>query len=139
MRGEKDVLAGYAALNPARGCFVDLIGEGKEHLGSRVSAERTAALRSPIEFQPPRGGRTAYGYRAEMLEGIIDAIIDADRAGALPDRYAHIVQRADILSRGLRHTGIVGLIDEATGYQRIRSERALATILQLDLDFGDDE
>ena len=61
---------------------------------------------------------------------MIDAVIDADRAGALPERYAHIVLRADILSRGLRHLGIVGLIDEATGYQRIREERALATILE---------
>ena len=95
-----------------------------------VSNDLAAALKSPIEFQPPRGGRTAYGYRAEILEGMIDAIIDAHRAEALPDRYAHIVQRADILSRGLRHLGIVGLIDEATGYQHFREERALATILE---------
>lgn len=95
-----------------------------------ISNDLAAALKSPIEFQPPRGGRTAYGYRAEIIEGMIDAILDADRAGALPDRYAHIVQRADILNRGLRQLGIVGLIDEATGYQRIRSERALATILE---------
>ena len=99
-------------------------------ISPHVSNDLEAALKSPIEFQPPRGGRTAYGYPAEILEGMIDAVIDADRAGALPERYAHIVLRADILSRGLRHLGIVGLIDEATGYQRIREERALATILE---------
>ena len=99
-------------------------------ISPHVSNDLEAALKSPIEFQPPRGGRTAYGYPAEILEGMIDAIIDADRAGALPERYAHIVLRADILSRGLRHLGIVGLIDEVTGYQRIREERALATILE---------
>ena len=36
----------------------------------------TARLTSPIEFQPPRGGRTAYGYPAEILEGIIDVMIE---------------------------------------------------------------
>ena len=99
-------------------------------ISPHVSNDLVAALKSPIEFQPPRGGRTAYGYPAEILEGMIDAVIDADRAGSLPERYAHIVLRADILSRGLRHLGIVGLIDEVTGYQRIREERALATILE---------
>lgn len=95
-----------------------------------VSNELAAVLTSPIEFQPPRGGRTAYGYPAEVLEGIIDVILEARQAGALPERYAHIVQRAHVLNRGLRRIGIIGLIDEATGYQRIREERALATILE---------
>ncbi len=90
----------------------------------------TARLTSPIEFQPPRGGRTAYGYPAEILEGIIDVIIDAQQAGALPVRNANIVQRAHALNRGLRRVGIIGLVDEATGYQKIRALRALATILE---------
>ena len=90
----------------------------------------TARLTSPIEFQPPRGGRTAYGYPAEILEGIIDAILDAHQAGALSERSAHIVRRAHVLNRGLRRIGVIGLVDEATGYQEIRSKRALATILE---------
>ena len=95
-----------------------------------VLNDLAAALKSPIEFQPPRGGRTAYGYPAEILEGIIDAIVDAHQAGALPERSAHIVQRAHVLNRGLRRIGVIGLVDEATGYQEIRSKRALATILE---------
>ena len=71
----------------------------------------SARLKSPIEFQPPRGGRTAYGYPAEILEGIIDVIIDAQQAGALPVRNANIVQRAHALNRGLRRVGIIGLVD----------------------------
>ncbi len=99
-----------------------------------VSNELVAALKSPIEFQPPRGGRTAYGYPAEILEDVIDVILDARQAGALSLRQAHIVQRANILNRGLRKIGIIGLIDEATGYQHVREERALATILEKFID-----
>lgn len=95
-----------------------------------VSKDLAAVLTSPIEFQPPRGGRTAYGYPAEILEGIIDAILGAHQASALPDRYAQIVLRAQILNRGLRRIGIIGLVDEATGYQEIRAKRALADILE---------
>ena len=39
-----------------------------------------------------------------------------------------------ILNRGLRRIGIIGLVDEATGYQRIREERALVTILEKFID-----
>ena len=42
----------------------------------------------------------------------------------------HIAQRCDILIRGFAIVGIIALVDEATGYQRIRAERALATILE---------
>ena len=34
------------------------------------------------------------------------------------------------LNRGLRRIGIIGLVDEATGYQEVRAKRALATILE---------
>ena len=42
----------------------------------------------------------------------------------------HIAKRCDILLRGFAKVGIIALVDEATGYQRIREERALATILE---------
>ena len=88
------------------------------------------ALDSPILFQNPVGGGHAHGYRAEILEHIIDAILDAERAGVLPERYSDIAARMHILNRGLRRVGIIGLVDEATGYQEIRAQRALATILE---------
>ena len=40
------------------------------------------------------------------------------------------VHRCDILIRSLAAVGIIALVDEATGYQRIREECALATILE---------
>ena len=41
-----------------------------------------------------------------------------------------VAQRMRVLNRGLRKIGIIGLVDEATGYQEIRARRALATILE---------
>ncbi len=95
-----------------------------------VSKELGPALNDPIVFQNPVGGGTAYGYPAEIIEHIIDAVLDAHHAGALPDRYARVAERMDILNRGLRRVGIIGLIDEATGYQEMRAKQALATILE---------
>ena len=42
----------------------------------------------------------------------------------------HIAVRAEILLRGLAVIGIIGLVDEATGYQEVRAKRALAAILE---------
>ena len=54
----------------------------------------------------------------------------ARAAGALYPHQRHIADRAEILIRGLATVGIIALVDEATGYQRIREERALAAILE---------
>ena len=94
-----------------------------------ISNELTAALKSPIQFQPPTGA-TAYGYPATLLVGLCDAIMEADRAGKTTPRQQIIVDRALTLMRGFATVGIIALVDEATGYQRIRAERALATILE---------
>jgi hypothetical protein len=88
------------------------------------------ALSTPVEFQPLRGGRTAYGYRAQLLPQICSVYLEARAAKSLLRSQTHIAERAEILLRGLATVGIIALVDEATGYQRIREERALATILE---------
>ena len=88
---------------------------------------------TPILFQPPSGGVT-YGYRAELLPEVCKVYVEAHRAGALLPSQTHIAVRAEILRDGLGVIGIIGLIDEATGYQRTREERALATILEKFID-----
>ena len=95
-----------------------------------VSNELIAVLKSPIEFQPPGGGRTVYGYPATVLADVCDVILNAHDAGVLHPQQMPIAQNCRILSRALMRTGIIALIDEATGYQRIRAERALAAILE---------
>ena len=94
-----------------------------------IDAELTAAS-TPIRFQPPGGGAAAFGYRATLLPKICDVYLAARAAGALYPNQRHIAERCEILLRGLATVGIISLVDEATGYQRIREERALATILE---------
>lgn len=100
--------------------------EGKGIQVNDLAARST----SPIEFQPPGGGRTAYGYPALLLVDLCNAVLSARDAGVLQKQQRHIAQQADLLIRGLATVGVIALVDEATGYQRIREERALATILE---------
>ena len=94
-----------------------------------ISNELFMALRTPVLFNP-RPGITAYGYQATMLPELCNAIVDAKIDGSTTDRQELVVDRARLLLRGLSNVGIIALVDEATGYQRIREERALATILE---------
>ena len=84
----------------------------------------------PVVFKPATGGREAVGYRASLLPQVCEVYLKARDAGALLSSQMHIADRAEVLVRGLAQVGIIALVDEATGYQRIREERALATILE---------
>ena len=99
-------------------------------INPHISSDLAAALSTPIEFQPPGGGRTAHGYPASTLVDLCTAVLAARDAGVLRSNQARIAARADLLIRGLATVGIIGLVDEATGYQEIRARRALATILE---------
>ena len=89
-----------------------------------------ARSKNLIEFQPPGGGRTAYGYPAPLLVDICSVVLEARESGVLHRQQRHIAKRAEMLIRGLATVGIIALIDEATGYQQVREQRALATILE---------
>ena len=89
---------------------------------------------TPILFQMPRGGPKGYGYMAELLPLVCTVYLDARAAGILLPSQQHIATRAEVLLRGLAIIGIIGLVDEATGYERVREERALAKILEQFLD-----
>ena len=76
------------------------------------------------------GGVEMIGYRAELLADVCDIFADADRAGKLRANQRHIAEACRLLSRGLTRIGIIGLVDEATGYQKQRAANALAKILE---------
>lgn len=83
---------------------------------------------SPIEFRLPTGGR-AFGFRAELLPKVCNIYLEArDRKLLLPSQ-TRLAQQADMLVRGLAETGIVALVDEATGYQQVRARDALQAFL----------
>ena len=98
-----------------------------------LSQIQKAGSTTPIPFQMPHGGK-GYGYKAQLLPEVCSVYLEARADGALLPSQQHIAQRAEILIRGLATVGIISLVDEATGFERIREERALAKILERFLD-----
>ncbi len=94
-----------------------------------ISNDLLDGLTKPILFNPGYG-KAAYGFQATILADICDAILAARNAGALDRQQELLAGRCENLMRGFARVGIIALVDEATGYQRIREERALATILE---------
>lgn len=82
----------------------------------------------PIAFRTPRGSR-AYGYDANLLPDVCDIFLQARAEKKLPANQRPIAAQAEVLMRGLARVGIIALVDEATGYQQIRTRDALAKIL----------
>ena len=137
LEGEKRVLAQRGMVsglgmspggNPRRGGDRLARFAGQKTLKPFISNELRVRITSPIKFVV--SGGVAHGYAAELLVDLCEAVLAARDAGVLQKQQAHIAHRCDVLVRGLGRLGIIGLVDEATGYQRIREERALATILE---------
>lgn len=97
-------------------------------LQSHISSEVLARAQNPIRFKLP-DGKSAYGYEAVLLPEICDAVLASREAGDLSPRQVHIAKQCEILVRGLATVGIIALVDEATGYQKVRDHDALQAIL----------
>lgn len=96
------------------------------HLAVRIS--------TPIQFVPPKGGKAAHGYEAEMLVDLCEAVLEARREGRLNHQQQGIAAACEVLVEGLSRVGIIALVDEATGYEKVRKRFALAEILDQYLD-----
>lgn len=83
---------------------------------------------TPIEFRLPTGGK-AFGFRAELLPKVCNIYLAARDQKLLLPSQQHLAKQADMLVRGLAETGIVALVDEATGYQQVRARDALQAFL----------
>lgn len=78
-------------------------------------------LKNPIPFKRGNAGGSqsiTYGYEVTLLIDICSAIIDANRAGDYDNN--EIVTKADIIIRAVAKTGIIALVDEATGYDKAK-------------------
>lgn len=90
--------------------------------------DQVLEMAKPIPFS--YGEVEMLGYRAELLPEVCDLFDDAFRANALLSNQMHIAEACRMLSRGLSRVGIIGLVDEATGYQDIRARNALNKVLE---------
>lgn len=96
-----------------------------------ISDELRSSLATRYPYKVPgKGGFVAHGLRGELYPMICDVFLKARDAKALLDSQSDMAVSADILMRALAHTGIIALIDEATGFQSKRAVDALARILE---------
>lgn len=109
--------------------IANLIDSG--HLNSRKMMNLRLAIRKPILFIPTDNAQLAYGYEGTLIVDFCEAIMDLRSYGAMEGevmkRYASAAER---FIRSLAKTGIVAIIDEATGFQEIRQKDTLARILE---------
>ncbi len=82
-----------------------------------------------VKYRTERG-QLAHGIKADIIPRICDVWLDAEQAGKLGSRQKQIAEKAKLMMRALAHVGIIALVDEATGYQRVRSSDALVKILE---------
>lgn len=87
-------------------------------------------LAEPIRYRLDGESAISWGYRAEMLPMVCEVYLEAAENGRLQPNQAEVVRAAGVLVRGLARTGIIALVDEATGYQEVRARDALAKILE---------
>jgi P63C domain len=71
-----------------------------------------------------------HGIDADALPLVCEVWVKAHEAGALRPNQEPAAIRAAILLRGLQKIGITALIDEATGYQKVRPKDELRKILE---------
>lgn len=96
------------------------------HLKPFISKELMEGPLTPIDYVD--GDRVVRGYDASILVAICAVWLKARENGALQKQQLVKAQNAEALTLALADTGIVTLIDEATGYQDVRARDALAKI-----------
>jgi len=84
----------------------------------------------PIRFQIPGNPQLAVGSEATLLIEICERYLDARAQGLLKPNQHHLARQAEIIVRSCAKLGIIALIDEATGYQKVRARNALQIKLQ---------
>jgi len=120
-------------------------GSGREEHGDRIGVflgsksinpfvpkELSTGIKTPIIFSVKAGPGTslAYGYEATVIADICEAVIRCRAEGRLNHQQEHIARRCEVLLMGFAKTGIISLIDEATGYQYHRDQQGLRKIME---------
>jgi hypothetical protein len=101
-----------------------------------ISDELRAATSTPIVYRfehinddGKKSSHTAHGIDATLIPDVCDVFLKARDASALHHTQVEIAKAADVLVRALAKTGIVALVDEATGYQADRDRDELARLV----------
>lgn len=80
-----------------------------------------------IEYRD--GSSIKTGYDSELLADMCDVYLTARRDGKLSESQVDLAAQAEILQSAFARVGIASVIDEATGYQKVRTNDALRVLL----------
>ncbi len=105
----------------------------RKGLGSEIDEKLLEKVENPLNFKPLTQD-LAHGYEADVLVDICKAIIRADDALKLTSAQQGLSAQARILLSAFAKVGVTALIDEATGFQQIRSPDALRILVQQYID-----
>lgn len=83
---------------------------------------------TPIAYND--NGKTVIAYEASALTAVCNIWLKAREAGSLQKQQLGKAMAAEILLRALAETGVTALIDEATGYEKVRPQNALQAYIE---------
>lgn len=101
----------------------------RKGIGSELDQKLVEIIENPLIFKPLTQD-SAHGYDAEVLVDVCKAIIRADDADKLTKSQGFLAAQAKVLLQAFAKVGVAALIDEATGFQDIRSPDALRLLVQ---------
>lgn len=95
-----------------------------------VSETLAKGIHKAIRFRVDgKAGRASFAYEATVLVELCTAIVNAHMEGRLQRQQEHIARQAGGLLGAFAKTGIIALVDEATGYQSTRAPGALQVLV----------
>ena len=100
-----------------------------KNISSNLSSDLTLALSQPILYRDDKSKAVAHGLEATVLPQVCRALRELKRDQKLHPSQESFAEQAELIADGLTEVGIIGLVDEATGYQEVRDKQALQQIL----------
>lgn len=101
----------------------------RKGLGSEIDQKLIEKISNPFYFKPLNLD-LAHGYEADVLADVCKAVVRAHEAGKLTSAQDSLATQARILLNAFARVGVTALIDEATGFQEVRSPDALRLLVQ---------
>ena len=99
----------------------------RERIGRFLSDSTKRKLAEPFEVKA--NGYTMYALEAEVFPELCEAVVSAARLGVLQHQQQFIAHQCEVILSGLSRVGIIALVDEATGFQKVREDQELQQIL----------
>lgn len=105
-----------------------------EYLSARylkdfIPAELREKLGSAVDYESLSGIKSR-GVDATVLPEICDVYVQVKKAGVKNQNLDVLAENAYVMIKGIAKSGIIALVDEATGYQYDREKNELQAILQ---------